>query len=170
MCWEISSTAAASRAGSSDMPAMRRRICCVQSCMLGLRDPLHRLDEGGPGAAPLAQRLPAVGGEPVVAAASLRRPLDPAALDQSLCFEPVEQGIQRGDVEAQRAAGASVDELADLVAVPGALLDEGEDEQLRGALLQLAIEVSCHHMCDHNIWYARRARRFRVESPPARDS
>src|SRR3954467_13969593 len=104
MCCEISSTAAASRAGSRDIPPMRRRTCSLHSCMLRLRDSMHRLDERGPGAAANAQRLPARRREAVVAAPALRGLLDPAPLEQALCLQAIEQRIEGRDVEPQGAA------------------------------------------------------------------
>src|SRR6266850_5469625 len=103
--------------------------------MLGPRDPVHRLDERRPGALLPAEHLPPRGRQLVVAAAALRRLLDPATLDEPPRLEAIEKGIERGDVEAERAARPRLDELADLVAVAGALLDEREDEKLGGAFL-----------------------------------
>src|SRR4051812_25925729 len=137
MCCAISSTAAASRGGSSDIPAMRRRTCSDQSCMLGLRDPAHRLDERAPRPPPRAQRLSARRGEAVVAPPPLRGLLDPTPFQEALRLEPVEEGIERGDVEPKGAVGAGLDELADLIAVARPLLDQGEDQELRGSLLEL---------------------------------
>jgi hypothetical protein len=92
--------------------------------MLGLGDPSHRLDERRPGALLHAEHLSAGGREAVIPAAPLRRLLDPAAFEQAACLEAIQKGIEGGDVEAQRAAGSRLDELPDLVAVAGSVLDE----------------------------------------------
>jgi hypothetical protein len=110
--------------------------------MLGLRDPMHRLDERGPGALLEAQRLAAVGRQAVVAPPPLPGLLDPAALEEAPGLEPVQQGIEGRDVEAQRALRAALDELRDLVAVSGAPLEEGEDEELSRPLLELPVRRS----------------------------
>src|SRR3954468_467444 len=108
MCCSISSTAAASRAGSSGKLAMRRRMCSDQSCMLGLRDSAHRFDERAPGAPPGAQRLPPRRGEAVVTAPPLARLLDPAALEEPLRLQAVQEGIERCDVVSERAVRAGL--------------------------------------------------------------
>src|SRR5262245_8627347 len=115
-----------SRAGSTFSPERRSRISRDQSGMLGLRDAAHGLDERRPGAPLHPEHLPAARREAVIAATPLRGLLDPAALEEAAAFQAIQQGIQRRDVEAQGSARTCLDELADLVAVPGAVLDEGE--------------------------------------------
>src|SRR5262245_7278425 len=117
--------------------------------MLGLGDAPHRFDEGRPGALLHAQRLPAGRRDPVVAAAALRGLFDPSAPDEAPRLEAIEQRIERGDVEGERAAGPRLDQLADLVAMAGPVLDEGQDEQLRRPLLELPVERS--HMFHYDI-------------------
>src|SRR5262245_16147482 len=70
------------------------------------------------------------GGEPAVAPAALALLLDPPAFDEAGVLEPVERGIERRDVVAERAAGALDDQAPDLVAVAGAVLDEREDQEV----------------------------------------
>src|SRR5262249_47449083 len=101
-------------------------------------------DEGLPGAALPRQHLLAGAGDPVVAPAPLPGLLDPFALQPAALLETVEERVQRGDVEADHAAGAGGDELRDLVAVARAGLDEREDEQLGAALLQLSVSNRWH--------------------------
>src|SRR5262249_15226671 len=74
-----------------------------------------------------------------VAPAPLSRLLDPAALQPTALLEPVQERVERGDVEAHQAVRAGGDELADLVAVARPRLDEGQDEQLRAALDELLV-------------------------------
>src|SRR5262249_48330392 len=78
------------------------------------------------------------GGDLVVAAAPLPRPLDPASLNQLPLFELVEGGVERGEVERQRAARPLFDELCQLVAVTRFFVEEGEDDELGGAFLRFA--------------------------------
>src|SRR5205085_8383231 len=61
-------------------------------------------------------------------------------------FEAVEGGVEGGDVEADRAVGAAGDQLADFVAVPLALLEERQDQQLGAAAFELALEFVWHHI------------------------
>src|SRR5262245_19848894 len=96
--------------------------------------------EGLPGAALRREHPSAFEGQPVVAPPALPRLLDPPALDPAALLEPVEQRIERRDVEAQRAVRARLDQLADVVAVPGPRLEQREDHQLGAPLLQFAVQ------------------------------
>src|SRR5262249_19953515 len=73
-------------------------------------------------------------------------PLDPASL-----LKPVEQRIERGDVETQRPARTGLDQFGNLVAVPLPDLNEREDQQLGAALLQFAVENSSVYICHSHI-------------------
>lgn len=52
-------------------------------------------------------------------------------------LEAVEQRVERRDVEFEQAVGALLDQLADLVAVPGAVLDQRQHQELGAALLHV---------------------------------
>src|SRR5262245_61827806 len=73
-------------------------------------------------------------------------PLDPASL-----LKPVEQRIERGDVETQRPARTGLDQFGNLVAVPLPNLNERKDQQLGAALLQFAVENSSVYICHSHI-------------------
>src|SRR5687768_5021397 len=139
-CCESSSTMSASRVGDSLSDDSRRRTSSDQSGMLASGDESHGLDERLPGLQLRGEHPAPLGRHGVEPAAPLARLLDPAALDPATLLEAVEQRVQRVDVERQVAAGARVDELAQLVAVAGPGVEQREDEQLRRASLQLAIE------------------------------
>src|ERR1051325_11170906 len=133
----------AARAGSrSSGPSVARTRAGQSRCMSGLAQPRHAV-EGGEEAVPAA----ALAGEcfftlrreTVEAAAALAALLDPAALDQAATLEPVEDRIERGDVELQRAAGSPIDQLGELVAVAVVLLEERHDQHFGAALAQLAV-------------------------------
>src|SRR5687767_11931564 len=66
-------------------------------------DTIQAEKERFPDAALAREHLPARRGEPIVAAPTLPRLLDPAPLDQPLFFEPVQRRIERGDVKADCA-------------------------------------------------------------------
>src|SRR5688572_5533175 len=108
--------------------------------MLDPRDEPDRLDEALPRLALARERAPPVGGERVEAAPPLPRLLDPAPLQPATLLEAVEQWVQRGDVELEQPLRPRLDELADLVTVTRTVLDDREDDQLRGAFLELAVE------------------------------
>src|SRR5262249_55714455 len=71
------------------------------------------------------------------ATASLARAFYPAADDPSALFHAVEQGIERRDVEGEHAARSRLDELRQLVSVPGFRLEQREHEELGTAFLEL---------------------------------
>src|SRR3954471_1216825 len=104
------------------------------------RDPLNRLDELAPVIALRGQHLAAFRSQPIEAPAALARLLDPASRDPAALLEAVEQRVQRGHLELQPPAGSLLDQLADLVAMPRAGLDQRQDQQLGAAFLHLAIE------------------------------
>src|SRR6185503_5735329 len=108
--------------------------------MVRLRDAADRVDERAPGRALACEHPAALAGEAVVPPAALACLLQPLALDPGALLEAIEQRVQRRDVEFQPAVRSRVDELADLIAMPGPCLDEREDQQLRRSLLQLPVE------------------------------
>src|SRR5262245_12448076 len=101
--------------------------------MVHSRDPPDRLDERLPGIPLGGQDAPAFPGQSIEAPPALARLLHPAPPDPAPLLQPVEEGIERGNVEAEAAPRAGLDQLADLVAVPGPALDQRQDQQLRRA-------------------------------------
>src|SRR5215213_2587863 len=108
--------------------------------MFDTRNAADRGDELAPATALRRQDLFARGGQAVIAPPPLARLLDPAPLDPAALLQAVEQRVERGDVEAQDAPRAPLDQVADVVAVPRLLFDQRENEQLGAPLLQLAVE------------------------------
>src|SRR5690606_26768219 len=108
--------------------------------MGGLRDEAHRVDEARPGFALAREYAATFRGQRIEAAAPLAGLLDPAALQPAALLQPIQQRVQRSDVKADAARGAVLDQLADLVAVSCACLDDRKDDQLRRALLAFAIQ------------------------------
>ena len=80
----------------------------------------------------------------------MRGLLDPSALDQPALLEAIEQWVERGHAEAERAARSRVDEFGDLISMTRVILELGENEQLGGALLPFAVVV-WRHILDYNI-------------------
>src|SRR6476660_5764094 len=116
MCCANSSAISCSRSARRPSWARRSRTSLVQSGTGGsddLADGVHELE---PALALLLHGLAAGGGDVVVAAATLPRLLDPFALDPSALFHAIEQRIERRHLKLHDAAGARLDELAQLVA------------------------------------------------------
>src|SRR5215831_5356812 len=151
-CWPSSSPISSWRAGSRSRPSSSARISLAQSAKFCRRDAIHRLDEGPPDAALLPENSPAGGRDPVIAAPPLPGLLHPAALHEAARFETIQQGVERRDVERERAAGALLDQLADLVPVTPALLDQRQDQQPGAPLLELAVQRAQLHILKCNIW------------------
>src|SRR5215813_8614781 len=96
--------------------------------------------KGLPDAALRGQRLLAVFRQFVKTSPPLPGFLHPAAFDPAALFQPVKQEIKRGGVELQHAVRARLDQLADLVTMARAGLQQRQDEQFGAALLQLAVD------------------------------
>src|SRR6185369_17485018 len=107
----------------------------VDSC-----DAVDRFGKRPPGITLRGQHRGAGRRQAVVAPAALAGFFDPAAEDPAALFEAIEERIERRDAELEHPFGACLDQLAEVVAVPGLILDEREDQQLRAALLELTIE------------------------------
>src|SRR5687768_3497868 len=94
--------------------------------------------------------------ELVVAAAPLAGFLDPRAGDQPAPLEPIQNRIERRDVERHRACRALADANRDLVTVTPRVLELGEHEQLGRALLERALVqravLYVRHMYESYIW------------------
>src|SRR5262245_10697711 len=103
------------------------------------RDAVEGREEAVPAAALTEERLFTLRGETVETPTPLAALLDPAPLDQAAALEAVEDRVERGDVELQRAAGSAIDQLGQLVAVAVALLEQRHDQHLGAAFAQLAV-------------------------------
>ena len=110
------------------------------------------VDEIKPGSALGFEDLLSIVCQPVVAPPSLARFFHPSSGNPSTFFQAIQQWVKRGDVELQNPIGAVFDELADLIAVPRAVLNQGKDQKFRAALFQLSINWR-YYMFHSNIWY-----------------
>src|SRR5262245_26809313 len=146
-CCSTSAMISRRRAGGTPRAARRASSDRAHSGMFEARDTVDGGDEVLPAAGLGGEHAPAGGGEAVVASAPDPRLLHPLPLDPAALLEAVQEGIERGDVVAQRASRALFDQLADLVAVARAGLHERQDEELRAPLLQLPVPQAvcmCH--------------------------
>src|SRR3989442_2860104 len=98
----------------------------------------NQLEEQPPFLALRREHFAAFGRDLVITPAPLPRLLDPAALDPFAFFELVEGCVERCEVEGERAAGAILDQLRQLVAVPRFIVEKCEHDELRRALLRFA--------------------------------
>src|SRR5262245_4044359 len=141
----------ASRAGSSSRAASRSMTSRFHSGMFGSGDAADRGHEGLPRASLRLQHFLPFGRQFVIAPPPLPALLHPLPLDPAPLLKPVEQLIERGDVETQRPSRTRLDQFGNVVAVPWPDLDEREDQQLGAALLQFAVENSSVYICHSHI-------------------
>src|SRR5262245_31427223 len=145
-CCESSSTMSFSCDGDRRSEDKRGRTCRPQSRsgeesgMFAAGDSRHRLHECRPGLSLLRQDAPPFGRQLVETAAPFVRLLDPRPFDPAALLEAVEQRIQGIDVELQGAARPRLDQLAQVVAMPGARIEQRQNEQLCGSALELAVK------------------------------
>src|SRR5262245_23641270 len=108
--------------------------------MFASGDAIDSANERRPGLALFLEHATAFGGQPIEPPPPLAGPLDPRTANPTTFFEPIEQRIERRDVEGEPAFRLDVDQLAEFIAVPGARLEQREEEQLSRSLLELAIQ------------------------------
>src|SRR6476661_3803165 len=91
---------------------------------LGFHDCFHGGDERLPRLALLRQHAASLWHEPVETSPALTWLLDPAAFDPAAVLEAQQRGVERGEGERQPPSRARLDQLADLVAMPGTSLEQ----------------------------------------------
>jgi hypothetical protein len=110
-------------------------------------DARQRDDERIPPRSPLSERPASGRRDAVVPPPPLAGFLDPPSANQVPAFHPIEHRIERRGVKRQHTAGPDFDQLGDLVAVTGAVLEQRQDEHLRAAFLEGRIGRYCQsHM------------------------
>src|SRR3974377_284165 len=147
---ESSSMISCSREGGRFSPTNCLLISCFQSGMLHPRDSADPADKFLPAVALLGQSLLTLRGQTVVTPPSLIGFFDPTSLNPAAILEPVEQRIQRSDVEPQLAPRAAFDELPDIVTMARLVLEKRENQQLSAAFLPFLLQGHTH-MCDSYI-------------------
>src|SRR5687768_8608625 len=93
-----------SRAGLSDSRESRDASGAVQSGIFGPGNQPNGVHELAPVVALRREHAASLGGQAIKAPPPLARLLDPLAGEPAALFEPIQQRIQRGDLEFQPAA------------------------------------------------------------------
>src|SRR5688572_25391360 len=148
---DSSSAASSSTISSKRSSGTSRRDRCWRTCVTKSRilEPRRALDSGhehAPRLALLRQLLAPGRRELVETPSPLAGTLDPPAGNAALRFEAIEDRIQRRDIEHDRAVRALLDARGDVVAMPRLILELGEDEQFRSALLEGVFVGGCAHI------------------------
>src|SRR5882757_5944518 len=115
--------------------AIAARISFAQSGILCLRNALDRVHQVKPGGTLCLQTPFSSRRQPIKTTAALAGLFHPPPLDQSPRLQAVQQGIKRSYVELQYTVRAFFNQLADFIAMSRSMLDQGQDEQFRAALL-----------------------------------
>src|SRR5918993_2675291 len=112
------------RDGGRPISSSRRSTATRQSSMIERHDPIDGCHEIAPAAALRGKHTPPSGSQAIEPAPAFAWLLDPGATYPAAPLEPVEQRIQRRDVETNGAARACLDQLGDFIAVPRAGVGE----------------------------------------------
>src|SRR3989442_15476903 len=94
-------------------------------------DTVQRQEDRVTGGMLFRERASARPREAVITAPPLPSTFDPASFDQALLFEAIERRIQRGGVKRDGAVRSLFDQLADLVAMALAFIQQRQDKKLR---------------------------------------
>jgi hypothetical protein len=89
--------------------------------MIYSRDETHRVHERPPGIALAGEDATALGSQTVEAAPPLPSFLNPPALQPAALLQPVQERVERRDVELQLSGGSRFNQFADFVAMTRAL-------------------------------------------------
>src|SRR5207248_11238872 len=155
-CCVSSSAISISRAGARLSPARRALTSAFQSGILDSGDSADCFHELEPAVTLAGPHLFAGRGEAIITSPPLPCLFHPAAANPSPFFEPVKQGIKGSDIKPKSTARPQLDQLTNVVAVPGPILDQRKNKQLRATLLQFTIQawrrhILLRHVCWKNI-------------------
>src|SRR5688572_3297148 len=144
--------ASGSRLACGEIARSRLVSSCRHSGIADPRDPTHGLVERLPAASLAAEECAPATRQTVVPTTALPSLFGPPALDQPPFLQAVQQRIQRRHTKVERARRARVDEFRDLVAVPRAVFEQRQNQQLGRALLPFTIVVVSAHTLDSNMF------------------
>src|SRR5438552_6703583 len=85
------------------------------------------------------KHLPALRRQTVISPPALLGLFHPAPLDGSLLFQPMEQGIERGNVKSQGAAGSDLNQLRNVIPVARLILEQRQHQKLCASFLPFMI-------------------------------
>src|SRR6267154_5731081 len=143
----------ASRSGRRFDPARRFLISCFHSRMFHSCDAPYCSDKGLPFFALHPQNASPFGSQAIVAAPPFIGFFDPTPLNPATFFEPVQQRIERRNMEMKHAAGALLDKSANVIAMARLSLYKRKNQQFGAALFPFIFNR--RHMCDSHMWYGR---------------
>src|ERR1017187_3786761 len=106
-------------------------------------------EERGPTCPLSGELLPAGRRQPVIAAAVLAGVFDPSSGDPPFSLHSIQNGIERGRLEAYGAAGTALNLGGDFITVTRPSFELGEDEKLGAAILPRVINRQ--HIFSKNI-------------------
>src|SRR5690348_16542904 len=129
----------ASRAPRSPSPDSRSRTIAFQSGILDSRNAPYRFCELQPTLPLRRQHLASRRRQPIKTPPPLPGFLHPAALNPTTPFEPVQQRIQGRHLKRERPLRTRRNQLADFIAMPRALFNQRQDQQLRAALFKFTL-------------------------------
>src|SRR6185369_1600415 len=108
--------------------------------MFNSRNAVHRLDKLLPTVTLCDQHFLTFGSQAVITTSSLARLLNPTPLNPTTLFESIKQRVKRRDIETQPSLGPLLDQIPDVISMPGLILNERQNQQLRTPLLQLPVQ------------------------------
>src|SRR5687767_11059469 len=97
------------------------------------------------------QHLPAGGRDPIEAPPARAGLLHPPPVNPSAFFQAVEERIERSGVKLEFPARPQLDQLRDVVPVPGLVLHQRQNQQLGAAFLELTTTRWDWHMWESYI-------------------
>src|SRR5579871_3906 len=137
-CSANSETIAFSRSGPTCSRGRFRRTYWRQSGMAEPRELVEYADEFAPCLALHGECALPGGSETVESAPPFTCLLHPSALDELTPFEPVQERVERCNVELNFAFGLGFDQFGEFVSMAGAAFQQSEYNHLRATLLQVA--------------------------------
>src|SRR5215831_5091694 len=138
-CCSISSKRSDSAAPSKRREAMRSRTISPHSGMLYSCHPADGSNEFLPALPLRGKRVSTLTRKTVIPPPPLLGLFDPAAVDPAPLLQPVQQRIERRDVESQGAARSDLNQPRNVISMPRLILEQREDQKLGAAFLPFLI-------------------------------
>jgi len=108
--------------------------------MFVARDPPYGMNERFPSFTLSGEHFTAFRRNAIEPSVATPTPLDPSPFDPSASFEPVQQRVHGGSLEAQCPLRSRLDQLTQVVSVARLAFHQRKNQQLGAAFLQFAVE------------------------------